>query len=105
MNPSVAQLIEDHRGQIANVCQRYDVRCLRLFGSGLNGTWQPTKSDLDFLALYGPKRPQGLLGLVGLKVDLEELLGLPVDIVDWKATKIPAFRDGGDTGSLVIYES
>jgi len=63
--------------------RRYPVRRLALFGSYARGEPQP-ESDVDLLVEVDPS-----IGLrfVTLAEDLEELLGLPVDLVSQRAVR------------------
>jgi predicted nucleotidyltransferase len=56
----------------------YGASDVRIFGSVARGTDRPG-SDLDLLARFPPGF--GLLRLMALETDLEETLGIPVDIV------------------------
>jgi uncharacterized protein len=51
---------------------------VRIFGSVARGT-ADERSDLDLLVDMEPRR--SLFDLGGLSIDLEELLGCPVDVV------------------------
>ena len=75
MKPSVA--FEQNRDAIKAVIARYTVRNPRLFGSTAMGT-DKEGSDLDLLvdALPGTT----LIDLCGLQIELEELLGIKVDV-------------------------
>jgi predicted nucleotidyltransferase len=93
MNPMA--LLESLRPQIEAFCRRYGVERLRLFGSVLRPDWSPQSSDFDFLVEFGSPPPGINLfdQQFGLQVDLERVLGRPVDLVDWKAAKKPIFRE------------
>jgi predicted nucleotidyltransferase len=68
---------------------RYRARNARVFGSVLHGE-DSDGSDLDLLV--DPVPGATLLDLGGLPIDLEELLGVPVDVVT--LNDLPAkFRD------------
>lgn len=56
---------------------RYGVGALSIFGSYARGE-QTVGSDLDLLVAF--ERTPGMLGFVGLALDLEEALGLKVDL-------------------------
>lgn len=75
MKPSAA--FEQNRDAIKAVIARYTVRNPRLFGSTATGT-DCEGSDLDLLvdALPGTT----LIDLCGLQIELEELLGIKVDV-------------------------
>ncbi|MBR1500328.1 MAG: nucleotidyltransferase domain-containing protein [Bacteroidaceae bacterium] len=52
-----------------------------LFGSYSRGEQRPW-SDVDILVQYDRRQPIGLLKIAGMKVDLEDLLGHEVDLVE-----------------------
>jgi len=57
---------------------RYPIREMGVFGSWVRGE-QTEGSDIDVLVEFGG--PIGLFDVVGLKLDLSDRLGLPVDLV------------------------
>lgn len=67
-----------HREAILALARQHGAEDVRVFGSRVRGT-QHTDSDLDVLVRLQPGR--SLLDQIALKQDLEELLGLPVDVV------------------------
>jgi predicted nucleotidyltransferase len=82
-------LTEGHAEEIRQLARRHGVVRLRVFGSSATGAANET-SDLDLLIRFEPGRD--LLDLVGLKQDLEELLGTQVDVVEEEALS-PYIRD------------
>jgi hypothetical protein len=70
-------LIETRRQEIAEVCRRFAVRRLDIFGSGARGT----DFDADFLVEFEPDR-DSLASYVDFKEALENLLHRPVDLVE-----------------------
>jgi len=52
-----------------------------LFGSFARGEEKPW-SDMDILVQYDRNQPIGLLKIAGMQLDLEDLLGLEVDLVE-----------------------
>jgi len=83
MHPS----IEQHRAEIADLCRRYAVRRLEVFGSAARGVdFDPIASDADFLVEFEPKSELSpLRQYFGLAEDLERVLGRPVDLVERSA--------------------
>ena len=76
MKPSVA--LDRKRSAVRAAASRFRTTNLRVFGSVLHGT-DRDGGDLDLLvdALPGAT----LFDLGGLQVELEELLGVPVDLL------------------------
>ena len=87
----VTIMLDDVRRQrpaILAAAERRGASNLRIFGSVAAGT-ATAASDLDLLAHFSPDR--SLLDLGGLKADLEELLGCPVDVLSEDGLR-PEFR-------------
>jgi predicted nucleotidyltransferase len=75
-------LIDRHRDDLKGLCQRHHVKTLELIGSATDGTFDPGRSDLDFLLEFLPEaagRP--FAGYFDLKDDLERLFGRKVDLL------------------------
>ena len=66
------------REQILAVAARHGAGNVRVFGSVARGDTDAA-SDIDFLVDFEPGR--SLLDLAALLIDLEDLLGHPVDVV------------------------
>jgi hypothetical protein len=98
-------LIEQHRAEIAELCRRYAVRRLEVFGSAARGAdFDPARSDADFLVEFEPE--SGLPALeqyFGLAEDLEKLLGRPVDLVESRAVKNPYLLAGINKARELVY--
>ncbi len=71
-------ILENLAADIKTIARRHGAENLRVFGSFAKGV-ETASSDLDLLVDFEPGRD--LLDLVGLKQDLEERLGLRVDVV------------------------
>jgi predicted nucleotidyltransferase len=78
--------VEVDQTELADVCQRYRVRELSLFGSAARGEMRPD-SDIDLLVEFLPDAEVGLLEHAGLMLDLQRLLGRKVDLVSKKGLK------------------
>ena len=77
MNP--AKILQAKRGEILRIAKNHGVVNIRVFGSIARGEGRPT-SDVDFLVDMEPSR--SLLDLGGLLMDLQDLLGCKVDVVE-----------------------
>ena len=77
--------IASHREELRDLCRRFHVRRLDLFGSAARrADFDPAKSDLDFLVEFA-ERDDDLTRFVDFKEALEVLLARRVDLVDRKA--------------------
>lgn len=73
-----SDVLAHHRDEIMAVLSGAGVRDVRVFGSTVRGEDVPG-SDLDLLVV--PPPAMGLFGLLDLEESLQELLGIPVDLV------------------------
>ena len=73
-----------------------------IFGSFARGEEKPW-SDVDILVQYDCQQPIGLLKIAGMKVDLENLLGNEVDLVE-EGTLRPWVVESVNRDKRLIYE-
>lgn len=67
------------RARLAEVCERYGIAELLVFGSVARGEAQP-ESDLDLLYVLAPGRHLGF-SINRLEDELADLFGRPIDLV------------------------
>jgi len=72
------QTLQPKREAILEIARRYGAHDVRIFGSVARGD-NTEASDLDFLVRFEPTR--SLFDYGGMIVDLEELLGVKVDVI------------------------
>jgi uncharacterized protein len=86
-------LIEQNMEAIRELCRRYGVARLEVFGSATDGTFAPERSDIDFLVEFMPDYDLGpwMAKYHDLRDELKSLLGLEVDLVMAGAPKNPFF--------------
>ena len=70
--------------QIASFCRRWSIARLEVFGSALRDDFRPD-SDLDLVATYAPEARWSLLDRVRMKLELEDMLGREVDLLNRRA--------------------
>jgi uncharacterized protein len=87
--------------EIAEICRRYQVRELSLFGSAVRGEMRPD-SDIDLLVDYLPGARPSLFDLIGMTNELSDLLGRKVDLGVKRSLK-PRYRDHILAEAHVIY--
>jgi uncharacterized protein len=73
-------LIQAKRAEILALAAKHGAKNIRLFGSVRRGN---ADSDIDFLVEAAPQHSPFFPG--GLLMDLQELLGCPVDVVEPEA--------------------
>lgn len=88
--------------RIAEVCRRYHVRQLGLFGSAAWNEMRPD-SDVDLLVEFLPGAPIGLFEFDDLERELSSLLSAKVDLVSKRGLK-PLVRPGVLNDLKVLYE-
>jgi uncharacterized protein len=73
-----------HREELRDLCRRFHVRRLDVFGSAARGDFDPGRSDVDFLVEFATQNDD-LARFLDFKQALEALLARRVDLVDRKA--------------------
>jgi predicted nucleotidyltransferase len=99
--------IEALRQDIGELCRRYGVERLEVFGSAATDTFDEEMSDVDFVVLFSDevrRSPDYADTYLDLAWDLEELLGQDVDLVTERSIQNPYFRQSVDASRQVIYE-
>jgi len=96
--------IDTQKKELAELCQRYGVRRLELFGSAAQGRFDPQHSDIDFLVDFVEEHPLGAFEqYFGFKEALEKLFERSVDLVEEKAIRNPYFRQAIAQDRMMIY--
>jgi predicted nucleotidyltransferase len=78
--------IDELRRILPEFCRKHSIAKLEVFGSLADGTAKPG-SDVDFLVTLMPGSAESLFDFVGLKLELEDLLGCPVDLLERSAVE------------------
>jgi predicted nucleotidyltransferase len=98
--------IEERAAELEELCRRYRVRRLDLFGSAATGRYKPEESDLDFVVEFHPLQSGEYADTYfGLLEGLQQLFGLPVDLVVDSAIKNPYFRQSVEETRTLVYEA
>jgi predicted nucleotidyltransferase len=100
MDPSVAE----HRHEIVEVCRRYRVRRLELFGSAAGEHFDRNRSDVDFLVEFEPLADgEHADAYFGLLESLTAILNRPVDLVMIRAIRNPYFLEAIEPTRTLLY--
>ncbi len=93
-----------HREELQNLCRRFAVRRLDLFGSAARGDFDPARSDIDFLVEFEPLQPGAYVdAFFGLKEGLEQLFGRRVDLVSSASIHNRYFRQSVERTKALLY--
>ena len=99
--------IADKKDELAELCRRYGVVRLEVFGSAARGAdFDPQTSDADFLVEFNPD--SGLAPFdqfFDLAEALRDALGRPVDLVESCTVRNPYLRAAIDRSRELVYAS
>lgn len=76
----IPEILQKSKNRIAEICRRYKIRELSLFGSQVRGD-STAKSDFDFLVEFNPEARISFFDLSHIQTELEELVKSKVDLV------------------------
>lgn len=99
-------ILQANQETVAQLCARYHVARLELFGSAATGAHEPGRSDLDFLVRFKPCTPQEHAErYFGLLADFQDLFGCEIDLVEIDAVRNPYFLEAISPSRTVVYEN
>ena len=103
MNP----LIENKRPALEELCRKYRVTRLEVFGSAAGDSFDPERSDVDFLVEFqtGSNLGPWMANYFDFREELENLLGCKVDLVMQSALKNPYFIKEVNRSKKLLYEA
>ena len=83
-------LIEKNKSHLEELCKKYHVQKLELFGSAVTNNFDPAKSDLDFLVQFQPLNQGELFAFYfDFLNDLRNLFGLKIDLITSESVNSP----------------
>ena len=97
-------VIEGKSEELASICREFSVIRLTLFGSAAVGTFDPDRSDLDFVVELGPhptlNHARQYFGLIDA---LEGLFGCSVDVLERRAIRNPVLLRTVEGQEIGVY--
>lgn len=97
-------VIEDNLVALQELCRRYRVKRLEVFGSAASDAFDPETSDIDLLAEFDLSGDGSALEqYIGFIQAAEQLLGFKVDLVNPTTIRNPYFRQGVDKTRRPLY--
>jgi len=101
----VDAILQGRRERLFELCRRFNVVRLSIFGSVTNGYFEPGVSDLDFLVEFGPP-PNGVTlarQFFGLQEELGALFERPVDLLEETAITNSRLRRTALSSAVNLY--
>lgn len=95
------EIIHAKQDVLTEVCRKYHIRELSLFGSMVRGDFND-QSDIDLLVEFAPDAEVGLLTLSRLQRELSAILERKVDLVPKPGLK-PTIRQEVLAGAELLY--
>ena len=83
---TIAAGINPSGTELAEICRRYQIKELSLFGSAVRGEMRPD-SDIDLLVEFMPDANVSLFGHFDAEEELSRLVGKKVDLVSKTALR------------------
>ena len=98
------QDLKNHSSDLVDLCQRFGVNRLDIFGSASVGNFDPQASDLDFLVVFEPMTPsEHADAYFGLLEALKQLFCREVDLVELEAIRNPYFLEAMEETRSNLY--
>ncbi len=96
-------LVEQHKAQIENLCKKYSVKKLYVFGSILSDRFSK-ESDVDLLVDFDKVELSRYAdNYYEFKFALEETLDRPVDLIEESSIRNPYLKQGIKTNRHLLY--
>jgi uncharacterized protein len=104
---ALPEIVTAHLDEVRALCEKHGVRKLTIFGSAVKGTFDPEKSDLDFVVEFLPDTKRAGFDDPYFKIlqALQDLFGREVDLVERPAIRNPYFVKVLALTERALYES
>jgi predicted nucleotidyltransferase len=100
----MVMFVSQHRDEIAEICRRFRVHRLELFGSAVGNRFDPQRSDVDFLVEFEPlAEGEHADAYFGLREELESIVRRPIDLVMSRAIRNPYFLEAIEATRTLLY--
>lgn len=88
-------VIEEHLAEVRGLCEKYRVKRLSVFGSAVQGTFDPDRSDLDFVVEFEWHPDPLERGRLYLEFwdEMKDLFGRHIDLLVASTIRNPSFLE------------
>lgn len=97
----IPEILQKSKQKIAEICQKYQISELALFGSQVRGDFT-AKSDFDFLVEFQPEARISFITLGKIQEDLEKIVRTQVDLVPKDGLK-PLLKNSVLSEAEIVY--
>jgi hypothetical protein len=98
------ELLQANLEALRELCERFGVVKLELFGSAAKGTFDPKSSDIDLIAEFNNRRQGDYAArFLDFADGAEALLQRPVDLLTEAMIKNPYFKQAVDECRTTLY--
>ena len=97
-------VITNNLEAIGELCRRYGVRKLEVFGSAATGEFDPETSDIDLIYEFMDTSTRLIDRFLAFADDLEVVFGRHVDLIPNRNFENPYFRYAVNKSRVIIYE-
>lgn len=94
--------LKPHAPSLKEVCNKYGVEKLYVFGSLVSGEFDEKVSDVDFLVKFKQGEKVGL-SLLSMMIDLEKLLNRKVDLIRERPFENEYFARSVEETKTLVY--
>ena len=99
-------IVSERLPEIASLCRQYGVIRLDVFGSAATGDFDPSRSDIDLIAVFSSTREPGYADrYLDFADALERLFGRKVDLLTPGSIRNPRFAETIRKQAVTVYES
>jgi uncharacterized protein len=97
-------IIENKKAPLIELCRKFSVKRLEVFGSAASGNFDLSKSDIDFLVEFETSSPgEHAARYFGFLAALQDLFSSNIDLVEVQAIANPYFKKDIDLTRVTIY--
>jgi uncharacterized protein len=98
-------ILEKNKDKLAEVCRRFRVRRLEVFGSAARDDFDPAKSDFDFIVSFADKTPGTYADrYFDFAAEIEKLLGRRIDLLTERSIRNPYFQREVQAARQIVYD-
>jgi len=98
-------VVQEKRPELTELCRRFGVRRLDIFGSAVTDRFDSARSDIDFIVDLGAYDVTVVDRFLDLADALETLFRRPVDLITVKSIRSPLFQAEVEKSRTTLYEA